>query len=145
MTGSQPVPKAMTKEYIAGFFDADGYITVSKKASNENATVIVGFTNNVRDLLEQICEHLYDNIGVKGYISLKKARSVNHSDSYDLKYTGLRQSIEVLTYLPILHPKKLRRFEVAKELKEVTLRNGKYGPKERVVRELVVEKLLNCL
>lgn len=119
----------MNKYYIAGFFDADGYITLAKKNSNQNPTVTVGFTNCVRPILERIQKHLLTELSVKGTISKKTAREENHNDSYDLKYVGLVKSIQVLSYLPITHPKKSKRLKVAIQIKQLTSRNGKYDLK----------------
>lgn len=53
--------------YIAGFFDADGYITATKFASNQEPTVSIGFTNSVKSLLEEIEQFLFKELGVKGH------------------------------------------------------------------------------
>lgn len=135
----------ITKEYIAGFFDADGYISISKPRLNENATIIVGFTNNVREILEEIQDHILSILNIKGSISVKQVRKVNHHISYDLKFNGLNKGIKILEYLPIKHPKKINRLQISKELKLATNRNGKYEIHELIKRELIVQRLLNTL
>jgi intein-encoded DNA endonuclease-like protein len=116
----------MNAHYIAGFFDADGYITLAKHAKTQEKTPMVGFTNNVREILEKIQEFLYKETGTKGYISLKRARRDTHNDSFDLKYQGILNCTKVLSVLPIIHPKKVARFALLPELQRLTPRNGKY-------------------
>lgn len=132
----------MNKHYIAGFFDADGYVTMFKNASNEEETAAAGFTNNVRSILEGIQKYILQELGIKGSISLKKARVETHQDSYDLKYQGFKKCITLLNYLPIQHPKKIGRLEILKQLEMVTPKNGKYLPEVLIIRRKMCKKFL---
>ena len=118
----------MNEHYIAGFFDADGYVTISKNSQKDEKTPTVGFTNNVIELLEQIRKFIFDRTGFQGKIVSKLAKKETHQISYDLKYQGFNASLAVLDLLPIQHPKKLRRTVILKEIKLLTPRNGKYTP-----------------
>ena len=44
----------MNWEYISGFFDADGCITISKPTKNKNKTIQISFHNNEIEILENI-------------------------------------------------------------------------------------------
>jgi len=48
----------MNWEYISGFFDADGHITLSAMNKGKNKTICVGFTNIDLKLLEDIKEFI---------------------------------------------------------------------------------------
>ena len=132
----------MDKNYIAGFFDADGYVTLTKNAKNEERTAVVGFTNNELSILQEIEDVLLAKLGVKGKIVKKSARKPSHQDAYDLKYHGLAASISVLNYLPFVHPKKMKRLDILKLIKELTPRNGKYSPELLKCRRAICEEFL---
>ena len=133
----------MNKDYISGFFDADGYITITKRAKNEEETPVAGFTNTIKEILVSIQNFLYKEIGIKGHISLKKGNGLQISDSYDLKYTGFTYCILLGDYLSIIHPKKVKRFLMLPTIKKVTFRNGKYQAESLEKRRLLCQKFLN--
>lgn len=135
----------MNIHYIAGFFDADGYITIAKHAKNQEETPMAGFTNNVKEILEDIQAFIYKETGVKGYISLKKARKDTHNDSYDLKYQGISNCTKMLSIIPIIHPKKVARFALLPELQRLTPRNGKYKVEVLEERRKLCQRFLEIL
>lgn len=95
----------MTWEYISGFFDADGSITVVKVHSNTNKTIQVSFHNNERDILEKIKGFIFSELGILGSITKKKCQKIHHGVAYDLKYTyknGLLVANKITSY----HQKK---------------------------------------
>ena len=67
----------MNWNYITGFFDADGYITFIKPSKNQHKTVVVGFTNTKRIILELIQEFIYQQTKQKGFICKKKTNQPN--------------------------------------------------------------------
>lgn len=91
----------MTPEYIAGFFDADGHVTISLSGSLQVQRGIrqkvffriqCGFTNNHIGVLQQI----KDTLGLPGGINLTaKRNSDKHSTTYHLMYYG-RYCVKVL-------------------------------------------------
>jgi len=116
----------MNWEYISGFFDADGSVTLSKLQKNKNKTVVISFHNNEKTILESIQEFILKETNVKGFITHKKQKKENHNDSYSLNYSYIPKVIELIKFMNVLHPKKKHRFEIIKKLKDVTKRNGKY-------------------
>lgn len=132
----------MNTNYIAGFFDADGYLTIIKPSRNKEHQPYIGFTNNVKQILEDIQAFILKEYGIIGYISSKKAKKENHKISYDLKYLGFNKCIKILNNIPIKHPKKLKRFQALKEIQNLTPRNGKYNQINLQERRKLCEKFL---
>jgi hypothetical protein len=116
----------MNWNYISGFFDADGSITLANTNQNKFKTIQLSFHNNELNILEEIQEFMFNQIGVVGSISIKPARKETHNDSYDLKYVYLPKTLAILKEMTLLHPKKKHRKNVAFKLINVTPRNGKY-------------------
>jgi len=135
----------MNLDYISGFFDADGSITLSKSSKNDTfKTLKMDFTNTKLDLLKSIQEYLFDNYNLKLYISTKPARKITHSISYSLSSSSNQKCIELCKLLKSHHPKKLHRINtVLKYHNVVTLRNGKYNDKQ-IKRKLAYERLFFC-
>ena len=129
----------MNWEYISGFFDADGCITISKPTKNKNKTIQISFHNNEREILENIKSFILQEIEVKGHISTKKAKQDTHKDSYDLKYTYLN-ALKVANKLVSKHPKKKRKIELYNLIQEKTKRNGKYTEQELQERKTLEEQ-----
>lgn len=120
----------MNWEYVSGFFDADGSVTLSKLQKNKNKTVVISFHNNEKTILESIQEFILKETNVKGFITHKKQKKENHNDSYSLNYSYIPKVIELIKFMKVLHPKKKHRFEIINKLKDVTKRNGKYTEEE---------------
>lgn len=132
----------MNNEYISGFFDADGYVTLVKMAKNRRRTIVIGFTNNKIDILEDIKSFL-ETSGASGIISTKKPRSANHQTSYDLKFVGFNNAKKLIPIINTRHSKKKSRFELIDELIELTPRNGKYTESISNERSIVEDKFLS--
>lgn len=116
----------MNIHYISGFFDADGYLTMGKNGKEEHVPY-AGFTNNIREILEEIQCFLFENFSIKGHISKKTARKETHHDSYDLKYSGFKTCGILKNILCLKHPKKIARFEILQSIHDLTNRGGKYS------------------
>jgi hypothetical protein len=123
----------MNWEYISGFFDADGCITLTSNSSGKNKTIQMSFHNNELNILKEIKNFIYTELNVKGHISLKKAKKDNHNDSYDLKYV-YQNALKVANMLNLKHPKKKRKIEIYNLIQEKTKRNGKYSEQEKLER-----------
>ena len=123
----------MNWEYISGFFDADGCITLTSTHSGKNKTIQVSFHNNELEILQQIQDFIFSELNVKGHISLKKAKKENHNDSYDLKYV-YQNGLKVANMLNSKHPKKKRKIEIYNLIQNITKRNGKYSEQEILER-----------
>lgn len=127
--------KILTIEYVSGFFDADGSISLIRVHSNEQKSVQVTFCNNERAILERIREFLKDSFDVKGAISTKRAKVSTHRSNYELKYTR-NHGVTLIRELVSLHPKKAFRIRVVlKYYALTTRRNGKYSQREIVRKE----------
>jgi len=119
----------MTWEYKSSFFDADSYISFSNPGNQKYKTVIFGFTNIYRSILEEIQDYIFKETGEKGFIVKKAKRKEKHSDSFDLKYSNTPK-IKVLRNISSIHPIKKARIQlVISKLESLTLRNGRYSNK----------------
>ena len=128
----------MNWNYISGFFDADGYITMVRPNKNKNKTLVVGFTNVEFDLITDIKTFIDNELGIKGVVSKKKSRKETHSDSYDLKYT-YNSALKVIEKIDTIHPKKRHRKSIVTEQYiKLTPRNGKYTEDMKEKREKMV-------
>ncbi len=116
--------KPLTIEYITGFFDADGSVSLMRAAKNEHKSPTVAFHNNERVILEKIKAYF-------GFVSIskKKARKPTHKDSYDLKMAYNKAMLVLAQMRPyILHPKKKHRTDlILEEYLSVTDRQGNYS------------------
>jgi len=132
----------MTLQYISGFFDADGSISMSKSSKNDTFKGIkLDFTNTYITILEEIQKYLLDEYDIKTHLSKKPARSKNHNISYCLSSNSNQNSLKLCKLLNSRHPKKLHRINtVLKYHDVVTMRNGKYTDKQ-VKRKLAYERL----
>ena len=116
----------MNWDYITGFFDADGSITLSKHHNAPYKTVQVYFHNNELALLEEIRDFIEKETGIKGVILTKKPAKIEHRTAYDLRYIYFRTANRILKNMPSKHPKKRHRISISFELEKLTPRNGKY-------------------
>jgi hypothetical protein len=132
----------MTWDYISGFFDADGSVTVVSNGKGKNKTLQVSFHNNEINILEEIQSFIYEQLNIKGVISLKKSKNIKHQDAYDLKYC-FRNALLVANMLKSLHNKKIHRIKIYNIIQLKTNRNGKYTIEEIKEREELVEKFFN--
>lgn len=131
----------MNWDYISGFFDADGSITLIKVYRNQNRSVNITFTNNEKDLLESIKLFIHEQTNAKGHIVTKKAIKATHQVGYELRYQ-FQAALTVANHLKSIHPKKVHRIAVANEIDKVINRNGKYSPQELEYRRFLEEKFL---
>lgn len=131
----------MNLDYISGFFDADGSITLSKRSKNTPfKSISIDFTNTYINVLEEVKQFLETEYGLSGHIIEKPKKSLNHNTSYTLKYS-YNNALELALLLNSHHPKKLHRINtVNKYYKEVTLRNGRYTDSQKA-RKLAFERL----
>jgi len=117
----------MNWEYVSGFFDANGYITFTKPSKNTKKTIVFGFTNTKREILDEIQNFILTKTKQKGFISEKKSKIESHSNSYDLKYTFLNKALLILPNINSRHLKKTHRINLTlTKLKQITPRNGRY-------------------
>ena len=115
----------MNWNYITGFFDADGSVTLSRPDIRKNKTLQLSFHNNEMIILNSIRDFIFKETGYKGSLSCKKARSENHQDSFDLKYS-YKAALIIGNKMSSIHPKKKHRIEIYNKIQLVTPRNGKY-------------------
>ena len=115
----------MTWEYISGFFDADGSITVAKYQKNEQPTIQISFSNNEKNILEEIRDFIKKEININGSISKKLPKKETHSINYELKYV-YKNAYCLSKYLNPLHDKKAYRIKIYEQIQQATPRNGKY-------------------
>jgi len=116
----------MNWDYITGFFDADGSVTLSVLSKGRNRSPVISFHNNEISILISIQLFIESELNIKGHISIKRKKQENHEDAYDLKFVDLPKCIAILKNIKTIHVKKKKRFEIIEKLKELTPRNGKY-------------------
>lgn len=116
----------MNWNYINGFFDADGSVTLSRQTRKSLKTPQLSFHNNEISILEDMQSFIYDKIKVKGFISKKNPKKENHNTAYDLKYTNFPKVIKLIQNMNSNHPKKKHRFNTIIEMYKYVKRNGKY-------------------
>jgi hypothetical protein len=87
----------MNWEYISGFFDADGSITLSVLSKGKNKTPILSFHNNEISILEDIKEFVLNEFNVKGFITKKTSKKETHNDSYSLNYKYFPKVIMIMS------------------------------------------------
>jgi hypothetical protein len=130
----------LSVEYISGFFDADGSISLIRIHPNEQKSIQVSLCNNERLVLMRMKEYLFKNYKIKGSVSKKKPRKHGHSANYELKYTR-NSALKLIALLNSLHPKKKYRIDIAtKYYQVVTIRNGKYN-ETQLMRKAAFERL----
>ena len=132
----------MNEDYISGFFDADGSITMSYNSKNDKfRTLKIDFTNIKLNILLDIQAFLLEKYNLHLYISTKPAKKENHSIAYTLSCASNQQCYKLCTILKSIHPKKLHRINtILKYHNLVTKRNGKYKENE-YTRRLAYERL----
>lgn len=133
----------MNWEYISGFFDADGHITLSSMNKGKNKTVCIGFTNIDLNLLEEIKTFIDKEISGKGSISKRTSKEVHHSDCYNLVY---RYNVGLLVAEKInsRHYKKKEKIKlVLEKYKSLTPRNGKYTDDMLKMREKFINEFFS--
>lgn len=134
----------MNWEYISGFFDADGCISLIKPSKLQHKTLYIMYANNERRLLEEMKEFIDAEIDGKGAIICKKSKNANHNDAYELRYSH-NAGIRVLQKMNIRHPKKFNKAQIAKRIGEGIQRNGRYSPEELIIKKELEEAFASCL
>lgn len=127
----------MNISYVSGFFDADGYVTLTKKNKSDIAkTPLIGFTNTDLNLLQTVQSFFLQEYGIKGHIKTKAPSKENHTRGYDLAYSrDSALKVAKLMLAHCYHTKKV--FRLSHLLccyKTAVPRNGKYT--EEKLKEL---------
>ena len=69
----------MSWDYISGFFDADGSLTLTINKAQQFKTVQLSFHNNELSILEEIRQFIENELGIKGSIATKKPEKEAHN------------------------------------------------------------------
>lgn len=133
----------MNLDYVSGFFDADGSISMAYSCkTNPFKTIKIDFTNTKKSILIEIQKYLLTH-GIKTYITEKVPYKENHSIGYTLSCSSNGVSIKLCKLLKSIHPMKQHRINtVLKYHEEVTSKNGKYTSKQ-YKRKLAYERLFH--
>ena len=105
-------------------------------AKNQSKSINVAFTNNEREILEEIQLFILKELQIKGHIIFKKKMKENHQNSYELRY-GYKGALVVANQLLSRHPKKKHRIAICNPIKEKIKGNGKYSEQEKRDRDLL--------
>ena len=132
----------MNIDYVSGFFDADGSITMAKNHSKcPYRALKIDFTNTKLDVLVDIQNFLKNEYGLVLCISTKPSKKENHSESYVLSSSSNRVVLKLCSLMTSYHPIKRHRINtVLKYHNLVVRRNGKYNDREKL-RRLAYERL----
>ena len=132
----------MNIDYVSGFFDADGSITMSRlKSTDPYRTLKIDFTNTKLGILLEIQRFLLENHNLHLSISTKPAKKENHSTSYVLSTSSNRVCYTLCQLLDSHHPMKRHRINtILKYHNSAVNRNGKYNERQRA-RRLAYERL----
>ena len=127
--------------YIAGIVDGEGTITLSRRNSNKNRSVMLSIANSELALLL----YIQGVMGV-GKIVTKHAYKANHSQAYTLLVSN-RQALDIIRMIcPFLRTYKRDRAKlVLKDYIRLTPRNGKYPDRLLEMREHFVRKFFSVL
>ena len=132
----------MNENYISGFFDADGSITMAKnKKTDKFKTLKIDLVNTDLKILLAIKEFMLERYDIPMALTHKKAKKDNHSDSYCLSLSSNQRVIQLCEIITSFHSKKTHRINtVLKYHNKVTKRNGKYT-EQQYARKLAYERL----
>jgi hypothetical protein len=130
----------MNWQYITGFFDADGSITIAVISKGRKRAPQLSFHNNELDILISIQTFIKKELNIIGHICSKKKAKEHHGQQYDLKYVNFPKCIEIIKHIKSIHPKKAKRFKVINELYPLTPRNGKYTEEMSKQRRILEEE-----
>lgn len=132
----------MNEDYISGFFDADGSISMAYSSKNAKfRTIKIDFTNTKIDILLSIQAFLLNKYNLHLYITTKPSKKATHAIGYTLACASNQQCYKLCTILKSIHPKKYHRINtILKYHNIVTKRNGKYNDRE-FQKRLAYERL----
>lgn len=133
----------MSWDYISGFFDADGSVTMVSHGRGKEKTFQISFHNNELSILQSIQSFILSELSISGTISKKLKTKANHNTAYDLKYVYLPKCFSIASKLSLKHPKKKYRLSLIKEIEAVTPRNGKYTQEIKNKREEIITKFFS--
>lgn len=135
--------KESTLSYIAGFFDADGSISLVRFKAKETKQLNVNFTNTDLSILKFIQGSL-EELGLTGWIVKSSKREDHHLQGYQLVYYRNTAILVMEAILPyIKHQKKVKRFELFKgQYRPLIKANGKYSDSERVELEKIAQQIV---
>lgn len=119
----------MNWDYISGFFDADGCITLAHIKKYGYKYVYVSFSNTKINILKDIQAFIKNN-GISSSLTTILSKNIKHQTKYELKTSG-HQAIHLIENITSLHSKKAFRIStVIKYYREVTSKNGRYNRRQ---------------
>jgi len=130
----------MNIQYLAGLFDGEGTITLTKRRSSD---LFRTPTLSLTSTTEQLCVVMQQQFG--GWIINKKTYKIHHKPAWSW-YTNGDNAIKACTQLVphILEPQKKARMQhIIDTYKSVTPRNGKYNPQTKLCKEQFEEKFFS--
>lgn len=130
----------MNWDYIIGFFDGEGSISLTRQSSNGNKTSQLSFCNNEIYVLEQIEAFIRKELNITGFIVTKRARKETHNTNYALQYNHLPKCLLIAKYLKSKHSIKSKRLRMLIQINEVTPRNGKYTKEQLIKRNQLIKE-----
>lgn len=132
-------------QYIAGFFDADGHIYLSKHGSGKNGIQKfrrphLGFTNADLSIIQDIRSELGGNVAIK---NRNRGENINVAYSLDICGKAAKPALELI-YPYVRHLKKKERIRILLEdYYPITRTDGQGGSSytpEVVAKKLEIEE-----
>ena len=127
----------MNIQYLAGLFDGEGTITLSKRTSTDKyRTPTLSMTSTTKALVDA----MYEQFG--GWVINKKTYKDHHKQAWTW-YTNGNSAIAACEALSehLLEPQKQARMRlIISEYKSVTPRNGKYTAESKTIKEQFEER-----
>ena len=105
----------MTWEYIAGFLDGDGWITISKDKNRSTKRYVVGFTQSARQeiFMLYLQSFLIEN-GIKAPM-INRSVSNNIAENAEMLNIHVKEQKSVVTLLELINPHLFMKKELGEE------------------------------
>lgn len=123
----------MNFQYISGFLDADGSITLSKKRGKYYPRI--SFHNTCLEILVQIDKFIEDYLNIKSNLTKYLPQGKDRITQYTLNYDSMDAVYVLTTRLKLLHPKKYKRLLIVKKLLQIREKEGKESELDDLYQE----------
>jgi len=130
----------LSYEYLAGFFDGEGFIQISVRGRNRQTYLKIGFSNNDEEVLRDVQSSL------GGKLNKIQHKNPKHKDSFILTIIGEQAKLALVSMMPFLRIKK-HRAELALEFCDwrETVKQERHKNSPLVTDGLIWKQKMNAL